>query len=135
MDYRHDRPACRGAAGGAGRVERIQRGLGAIVARTDPERAHALIALRRELSEQMGRVAALGNALFGEAGDSEAEQAFRHNLATMRAAAAELQASWPAVIVRDTIGDNYRAAVARVRSNDETCMARMRAAIDRIASQ
>jgi hypothetical protein len=113
-------------------LEAVQRRLGAIVTRTDPERAKDLVQGRRDLANQLHQLMADGDALLTAAGDAELKAEFRSRLTRMRSAAAALQAEWPAVRVRDTAGGDYRAAVTAVRASDQACIAWTRQMLDRL---
>ena len=113
-------------------LEAVQRRFGAIVTRTVPERASDLIQGRRDPAERLHRLMTDGDALLTSAGDAELKAEFRSRLTRMRSAAAALQAKWPAVKVRDSAGDDYRAAVDAVRASDQACIAWARQMLDRL---
>lgn len=115
-------------------LEATQRALGEISRRSDPERAHDLIRLRRDLVDRLTTLSHLGDTLFAAQDSPDIARDFRGRISQVRAAAAELQATWPAVRVRDAMGPAYLDAVAGVRAQDQRFVAWVRSTLDRIAT-
>ena len=100
-------------------MDRIQCAIGGIGRREDDPRAQNLIDFRRALAAQLTLVAEHGAAVFA-ARDPALEREFRRRFSAMRSGMAYLQASWPAVKVRDDKSGGYvRAAEAQRRIDVE----------------
>ena len=94
-------------------LEVMRAGFTEIMRRADPQRRQALLALRRQLSDVMGRVQTACEPLF----DGEYEhllREFRDRFSRWRSATAFHQAQWPAVnIDKDPVAYSASAAAAR----------------------
>lgn len=77
-------------------LEIVQQALAEIAERTDDDRRHELIDLRRRLSTQIARVGEVAEPVVAEL-TPEAARAFRAKFSAMRSGTALHQASWPAV--------------------------------------
>ena len=94
-------------------LERVQARLATIATRTDDQRRHDLIALRRELSQQIARVGQVADPIFAAA-DVEIAREYRARFSRMRSAAAMHQANWPAVRLGES-AEAYRKSALAVR--------------------
>ena len=106
------------------RLEAVQKDLAAVSSRADDQRAHDLIRLRRELSQQIGRLGGVAEGYFAGLGDAALTQQFRTRFSTMRSRAATHQASWPAVRLNEA-DESYQQSVRAVREANRafvTCM-------------
>ena len=111
-------------------MERIQRVIGGIGRREDDRRAQDLIDCRRALAAQLTLVAEQGAAVFG-ARDPALEREFRGRFSAMRSGMAYLQASWPAVKVRDDKSGGYIRAAEAQRRIDVDFLTWIRAAVSK----
>ncbi len=109
-------------------MDRIQRAIGKIARRDDEGRAQDLIDARRALAAQLTLVAEQGAAVFG-ARDPALEREFRRRFGAMRSGMSYLQASWPAVKVRDDKSGDYARAAEAQRRIDVDCLTWIRTAL------
>ncbi|TPG16417.1 hypothetical protein EAH87_14380 [Sphingomonas koreensis] len=93
-------------------LEAIQALLAAIAVRTDPERRHELVQLRKRLAGQIMAVGDACECLF--ASDALGLAEFRRRYSAMRSATALHQAEWPAVRLGE-VDDLYRQSALRAR--------------------
>ena len=107
------------------RLQKVQAELAAVSSRTDSERAKDLIRLRRELSQQIGRVGQVAEAYFEAKGDSAVTQQYRTHFSTMRSRAATHQANWPAVRL-DQADETYQQSARDVREANRAFVGWMR---------
>lgn len=110
------------------RLEQVQAELAAVAGRTDAQRGRDLIRLRRQLSEQIGRLGELAGRYFEGIGDPELTRQFRTHLSTMRSRAATHQANWPAVRLAEADDEFQRSALA-VREANRAFVTWMRRAL------
>lgn len=110
------------------RLERVQKELAAVSSRTDSERARDLIRLRRELSQQIGRIGLIAEGYFESVGDPAAVQQFRTRFSTMRSRAATHQADWPAVRLNEA-DETYQQSARAVREANRAFVAWMRSVL------
>ena len=96
------------------RFVRIVDDLAAIATRTDPERRHELIKLRRSLSDQIGALRNFGAKAFR---DPTVTDEFRSRLSLVLTTVSLHQANWPAITI-DEGKESYRqSAVAAAEGN------------------
>lgn len=95
-----------------GALEALQAQLAAIAVRSDLERRHELIQLRKQLAAQIVEIGDACNSLFAPDAASLAE--FRRRYSAMRSATALHQAEWPAVRLGE-VDDQYRQSALRAR--------------------
>lgn len=108
-------------------LEGVQGRLATIASRTDDQRRHELIALRRELSLQIAQVGRVADAIFA-ATDAETAREYRTRFSRMRSAAAMHQANWPAVRLGEAV-DEYRKSALAVREANRDFVAWTREAL------
>lgn len=109
-------------------LERIHSEIAATVRQLDMENRRALIALRRQLAEQIAVIGRTGDALF--AGTSELDE-YRARFGRMRSQSAIHQASWPAV----RLGEDdaaFRASAMPVREANRAFVTWTKSALDRM---
>lgn len=110
------------------RLEQVQKDLAGVSGRTDDQRALDLIRLRRELSQQIGRIGQVAEAYFEATGDFAMVQQFRTRFSAMRSRAAAHQADWPAVRLNEADESYYQSARA-VREANRAFVTFMRGAL------
>lgn len=108
-------------------LERVQARLATIATRTDDQRRHDLIELRRELSQQIAKVGRVADPIFASA-DMETAREYRARFSRMRSAAAIHQANWPAVRLGEA-ADAYRKSALAVREANRDFVAWVREAL------
>lgn len=109
-------------------MERIQAEIAAVTGRSDQERKHELVKLRRLLSEQIGRVSVAGEAIFGDAVAPHLTAEYRARLSAMRSAIALHQANWPAVSL-DSADAGFTRSVLAARSAKDAFISWTRGAL------
>ena len=107
------------------KLEKVQKELAAVSSRTDEARARDLIRLRRELSQQIGRVGQVAEAYFEAQGDFALTQQYRTRFSAMRSRAATHQANWPAVRL-DQADETYQQSARDVREANRAFVGWMR---------
>ena len=103
------------------KLGRIQSELVAISDRTDDQRRHDLVNLRRELSLQIGIVSGAAEKSFLMTAEADDVREFRSLLSAMRRAVALHQANFPAVKL-DEQGAGYDMSVRSVREANSQFM-------------
>ncbi|NJS13266.1 MAG: hypothetical protein HC788_00195 [Sphingopyxis sp.] len=94
-------------------LEQIQTRLAHMATRQDNARKAETVALRRELSKQIGILGEAGRATLGQSADAEFYDEYRKRLSAMRTAIALHQSEWPAISLDET-AEGYRLSVQRV---------------------
>jgi hypothetical protein len=112
-------------------LEFVHSQLVAIGTRTDDQRQHDLIGLRRRFAEQMAEVARLGEPIFAASPDRGLEQTYRNLFSKLRTAAAVHQANWPAVRIAEA-DEQYRRSAVGVGEAHGRFVAWMRETLPRL---
>ena len=104
-----------------------------IAKRSDVRRRHDLVALRRQLTEQLWVLQPLVEPLFVGHGDARLLQDFRSKFSAMRTATALHQANWPAVTL-DAVEseEGYRSSATAVQDANQRFIHWMRGALPRL---
>jgi hypothetical protein len=110
------------------KLEAIQADLAAIATRDDEGRRADLIALRRQLSDQIALLGRLADDLFGNHVSPELKAEYRSRFSAMRSKTALHQANWPAVRLGQ-FDDDYRTSATGVRDANRAFVAWMRATL------
>ena len=113
-------------------LEAVQVKLAGIADRTDEDRRHDLIRLRRELALQIAEVGKAAEPIFGAADPSLARD-YRNHFSRMRSATALHQANWPAVRL-DVEMEPYQASALEVNEANRSFLAWVRGALDQLRS-
>jgi hypothetical protein len=112
-------------------LEEVQQALASVAARTDDQRRHDLIELRRRLAAQIATIGQIAEPMLQAHGEPRVLQEYRSKFSAMRSAAAMHQASWPAV----RLGENpieYNRSAAGVREANRQFLMWLRATLSTI---
>lgn len=109
-------------------LEKVQGDLAAIATRTDAERKHDMIRLRKALADQIAMVGRVADEVIAAVGDAGFAREFRNRFSQMRSTTAFHQARWPAVRLDDYVED-YRESAKTVRETNRAFIAWARATI------
>jgi hypothetical protein len=97
-------------------LEKLLNEIAAVIARSDDQRRFDLVKLRRGLSLRIGAIGRLADPLFR--GTAEYQE-YNARFSSMRAAAAEHQASWPAVLLGERGAEFHDSARPMREANRE----------------
>lgn len=88
--------------GAVAKLDAVYKALEGITQRSDGERRHELVQLRKELATQIAELASIAEPFFAAHADPAALKTFREKFGKMRTATASHQANWPAINLSPT---------------------------------
>jgi len=112
-------------------LEQVQAQMAAIGTRSDDQRRHDLIQLRRELAARIADIGSVAHPLFERLGDEALLLDFRNRFSQMRSTTALHQADWPAVSLGERPSE-YLTSALRVQDMNRAFVAWIRDALVRL---